>query len=276
MDFTERQLKRIKYFAQSVRLDNPKTINDPAYKFSDLDLYAILEVSAPVHRGQTESETRDEEFYFILLLAKREIYYRLATTTAPFFKIEAEDSRLEKNMRFDHYMELVKSVMEEYDKLYEQKYGKDGNFGDETGTGGVVTVYNTKLYGKHYLRRYQQLNELHTLNLVISGITQTTVNLDWDKYYSTHGADFKNYEVYVSENMIYDEYAPTEQPITLKPLYTITDPRKTKIRVSDLEPGKVYHVLVKSSSLMKGNDSYEQTVFTTLPETMEVEGVEQP
>lgn len=263
MDFTESQLKRIKYFSKSVRLDNPKTLNDPAYQFSDEDLQAILEFSAPIHRGLTIDETPDSEFYMVLLLAKREVYYRLATTTAPFFKMEVDDSRLEKNMRFDHYMKLVESVIEEYDKLYEQKFGKDGQFGDVSGTGGVITVYNSKLYGKPYLRRYNQLNDHQTIDLVISGVGETTVNLDWNKYYSTHGADFKCYEVYVSEEMIYDEYSPVELAINIAPIYTITDPRKTKIRVSDLEPGKVYHVLLKSCSLI-GNDSFEQLVFTTM------------
>ncbi len=260
MNFTDNQLKRIKYFSKSVRLDNPKTMNDPAYQFSDEDLYAILEVSAPIHRGLTIDETPDSEFYMVLLLAKREVYYRLATTTAPFFKIEADDSRLEKNMRFDHYMKLVEAVTEEYNKLYEEKFDDDG-----TGTGGVITVYNSKLYGKPYMRRYQQLNDHQDVNLVISGITETTVNLDWNRYFTTHGADFKCYEIYVSEEMIFDEYSLIEKPIEHLPLYTITDPRKTKVRVSDLSPGKTYHVLVRSCSLI-GNDSFEQKTFTTLGE----------
>ena len=257
MNFTDNQLKRIKYFSKSVRLDNPRTIDDPAYQFSDEDLYAILEVSAPIHRGLTIDETPDSEFYMVLLLAKREVYYRLATTTAPFFKIEADDSRLEKNMRFDHYMKLVEAVTEEYNKLYEDKY--------ESGTGGVLTVYNSKLYGKPYLRRYHQLNDHQDVGVSISGITETSVNLDWNRYFTTHGADFKCYEIYVSEKMIFDEYSPIEEPIDIEPLYVITDPRKTKIRVNDLEPGKTYFTLVRSCSLI-GNDSFEQRIFTTLGE----------
>ena len=271
MSFTESQLKRIHYFRKSVRLDEPRTETDSAFKFTDEDLWSILEYSAPIHRGLTIDQTEDNEFYMVLLLAKREVYYRLATSSAPFFRIEADNSRIEKNMRFDHYMKLVESVVEEYEKLYEQKYGKDGQFGDTPGTNGVLTVYNAKLNRHHYLRRYHQLNELTPVNLRLSTVTRTSVNLDWDRYHSNHGADFKSYEVYVSEDMIYDEYAFDNTPIKIEPLYVINDVRRTKVRIKDLTPDTAYYVLVKFNSLI-GNDSFEQKLFTTMePEETDYE-----
>lgn len=257
MDFTNSQLKRIEYFKKSVRLDNPKTAHDPAYQFSNEDLWAILEYSAPIHRGLSIDETPDSEFYMVLLLAKREIYYRLATTTAPFFRIEADDSRIEKNMRFDHYMKLVETVTKEYDKTYETKYGEDGEFG-----GGTIQVYNAKLYSNRYLQRYNQLDESSPVNLTVSAVTDKSFNLDWDKFTSTHGADFVSYEVYVSEDMIYDEYAYEDKPITVKPLYVIETIRKTKVRVDNLKPNTNYYVLVNRKSRL-GNHSFEQILVTT-------------
>lgn len=262
MEYSSTQLKRINYFRRSVRLDDVTTANDPAYVFSDDDLYGILEVSAPSHTGKGIEETPDNEFYFVLLLAKREIYYRLATTTAPFYPLKAEGASLDKNVRFDHYIKLVETVTKEYEKMYESKYGEDGNFGDETGTGGVVTTYNSKVAGHGYAHRYDTLSSDIPLEVSLSGITTSSVNLDWTRFDSTYGSDFLKYEVYVSEDLIYDEYSPTATKISIPPIYTIKEVRKTKIRVTDLEPDKDYFVLVRTTSRL-GLQGFFQLPFKT-------------
>lgn len=263
MSFTLEQKKRIDYFRRSVRLDDVTTANDPAYKFSDEDLWGILEFSAPVHRGNSIDNTPNEEYYFVLLLAKREIYYRLATTTAPFYPLSAEGASLEKNVRFDHYIKLVETVTEEYDNMYEKVYGNSGD-DDPTGTGGVLTTYNTKLYGKPYLRRYDILSDDIFVELHASGITETSVNLDWTRFDTIGGSDFLEYRIYASEEMIYDEYSPLGDSIKIKPLYIIENVRKTKIRVTDLEPGKEYFLLVEVKST-RGQKGLSQITIATKP-----------
>ena len=264
MDFTEQQQKRIEYFRRSVRLDDATTINDPAYQFTDEDLWGILEVSAPIHVGATIDETPDKDFYFVLLLAKKEIYYRLATTTAPFYPLSAEGASLEKNVRFDHYLKLVQTVMAEYADLYDRAYGGGSVEEDITGTGGVLTTYQAKLYGKSYLQRYNNLSDDIPITLEASNITQDSVNLDWTRFEATMGVDFLKYEIFVYEDLIYDEYSPTSHKITVKPLFIITDIRKTKIRVTDLEPNKEYYILAKVSSLLNIS-GISQIKIKTLP-----------
>lgn len=267
MEFTQKQQSRINYFRRSVRLDSAATQNDSAYVFSDDDLWGILEVSAPIHLGKTIEETPDNEFYYVLLLAKREIYYRLATTTAPFYPLSAEGAKLDKNVRFDHYIKLVETVTKEYERLYDQKYGDDNNFGDETGTGGVVTTYQSIVRGHHYNKRYAMLAELEPLELTVSGITETTANLDWNRFNSSYGSDFLNYEVFVHDDLILDEYSPnpTDKLAVENPLYMIGDIRKTKIRITDLEKGKSYYVLVRANS-RAGITAYAQIQFSTISE----------
>lgn len=249
--------KRIDYFRKSVRLDSLATVNDKEYNYTDEDLLNILEYVSPTHVGKSFSETPNEEFYFVLLLAKREIYNRLATTSAPFYPLEAEGASLKKNIRFDHYIKLVEVVTKEYNDLYDKKYNENGEFGQ-----AVVKTTQAKIKKRGYEKRYYDNTVPFNLELLISGITTSSINLDWNKYSSSHGGDFLRYEVFMDEEIIYDEYDINPE-IKIKPIFVTENIHKTKLRLNGLKENTPYYILVRVINT-RNIIAYKQDVITTL------------
>lgn len=259
--FTEVQQKKIDYLRESVRLKTPDVETDPVYQFTDETLYDILETVTPLHSVfHTIEDIPKSEMYFVMLLARKEIYYRLATSTAPFYPLSAEGAKLEKNIRFDHYLALIKQVTKEYEDTMKRVGTVEGD--DPTGTGGYLTTYNAKLRGKTYERRYQDLSDNPEIELEVSGVTSTSINLDWTKYSSTHGSDFTRYYVYISTEPIYDEYDVTPIDSSIKPDFVVEDIRRNKLRISDLLPSTKYYVLVRVDTIY-GLTGYSQKSFNT-------------
>lgn len=266
MAITEEQLKKVKYLRESVRLQSPDTVNlDPDYKFTDEELYSILETVTPAHNpGYTLGDLPSNQFYFVILLAKKEIFYRLASTTAPFYPLSAEGAKLEKNVRFDHYLALIKVIMEEYEAMKELS-----SEGDAGGSGGTIQTYQASLLGqgKTYYGRYVTLTEEPFVELELSGITQTSVNVDWTKYDVTIDTNFLRYSVFISTTPVYDEYSVKPIDPALKSNYSIEDVRRTKIRISDLIPDTEYFVLVRTENKF-GISGYAQKSFRTEAEVV--------
>ena len=259
MAFTTEVQKKIDYLRASVRLQAPDTETDPAYKFTDEELHYILETVTPAHNSTYDIATLpNTDVYYVMLLAKKEIFYRLASSTAPFYPLSAEGAKLEKNVRFDHYMALIKSLQDEYDNMTEA-----GNSGDDAGAGnGTVQTYQALLWGKPYAKRYHELADNPLVDLSISGVTQTSVNLDWSKYSNTHGTHFDRYAIYFATAPIYDEYGVDPIDKTLKPNYVLNDVRRTKLRISGLLPDTEYFVLVRTDSRI-GLTGFSQKSFRT-------------
>ena len=166
MSFTQEQLNKINYLRASVRLQQPNIEIDPAYKFSDEDLWAILTIVTPAHNSNYTIDTLpDSEFHFVVLLAKKEIYYRLATSTAPFYPLSAEGASLQKNVRFDHYMALVQQVEKDYENAV--KLAKENEFGE-------VQSYEQLAQGWYFTNRNYNLAKKPTVELTVSNITSTS------------------------------------------------------------------------------------------------------
>lgn len=260
MTYTDSQLKRINYLRASVRLQAPETETDIAYKFTNDDLYGILEVVTPVHAKDFTIDTLpDSMFYFTVLLAKREIYYRLASSTAPFYPLSAEGAKLEKNVRFDHYLSLVKVTMEEYDSLTSS--GGSGSGSDDLFS-GTISTYQATLGGDTYFRRFMELADSPEVTLTVGMIGETSANLDWTRFDSTLGVNFMEYRIYVDTNPIYDEYGILPISPLAKPVFVSRDVRRTKIRVDELIPDTTYYALVETET-RHGLKGYSQVEFKT-------------
>lgn len=260
-DFTKEQQTKIDYLRESVRLKTPDVETDPVYQFTDETLYHILETVTPLHSVyHTIEDIPKSEMYFVMLLARKEIYYRLATSTAPFYPLSAEGAKLEKNIRFDHYLALIKQVTKEYEDTMKRVGSVEED--DPTGTGGLLTVYNAKLRGQTYDKRFYDLSDTPYVDLELSGITPTSVNLDWTRYDSTHGSDFVRYYVYISTKPIHDEYSITPVDPSISPSFLVDNARRTKLRISDLEPSTKYYVLIRVDTLY-GLTGYSQKSFNT-------------
>lgn len=262
MAYTEEQQKKIDYFRASVRLQAPDVETDVAYKFSDDDLWAILSTVTPTHIATATIETLpDSEFNFVLMLAKKEIYYRLATTTAPFYPLSAEGASLQKNVRFDHYIALVEQVMKDYETMMDiaNGGGSSGDDGEDLGTGGEVRSYEQMLQGYHYTCRNYNLADRPTVELTLGTPTETSVTLDWTKF--DRGL-FSSYSIYLSETPVIDEYVENIFVSDIPAKFFTVDIHRLKYRIDGLDPEKLYFVCVVARD-RNGLFGFAQQSFTT-------------
>lgn len=234
-----------------MRLQDPAIETDEAYIFSDDNLWSIIEDSVTTFDKSYNSDSLPSEYWpYVLTLARREVFWQLATSTAPYYRLEAEGAVLEKNMRFDHYYKLIQLIDDEYELMLEQ-----------IGGSGVIESIDVTTKQYHYGLYNYEKQEAPTINLQVSGITATTVNLDWNKFNAKNGM-FNAYKIYCETSSVVDPYAET--PITATAKHVITDIHKNKYRLSNLLPNTLYYVVVVSQD-RNTRYGYEEVSFTTLP-----------
>ena len=242
----------VPYLRKSLLLDDPTINTDSAFQYTDEDLADILEMSLYEHNpNYTLENFPKQESTFVVLLAKKEIYYRLATASAPLYPLKAEGAELRKDYRFNHYMELLKLVTSEYTTRYDK-------FTREL----PIQQGNLLVARKHYTTEFYNSMEQTGLELYIDNITTNNVEFRWDKF-DFIGGLFDSYSIYVSESTIYDVYTNSIDEGATK-VVEIRDIHRNAYRITDLEPNKEYHILVVSKNYNGFKECVEEK-FTTLP-----------
>jgi hypothetical protein len=224
----------LNWLEESLRLDDSSVLQDPAYTILKSQLPSIYTLAILAHDpSYTEDTIPEEEVFFAILKAKTEVYYRLATTSAPFYPITAEGAELRKDYRFEHYMSLIRRVGQEYDSMWE-KFQE----------GKPIDVITVKLAKYHYtLREFNNANiPKVTAKLVNAGTRY--LDISWNKF-DVIGGLFARYNVYVHTEPIYDEFE-LELNKSAKLMADITNIHLTKFRIKGLTPDTNYYVLVVS------------------------------
>ena len=242
----------VRYLRSSLKLQDPEIVTDEAYRYTDEELEDVLRMLIPAQNpSYTEKTFPKNEEHFLILLAKKEIYYRLATATAPLYPLSAEGAELRKDVRFDHYMSLIRSVESEYSlswSMYESTK--------------EIQVSDVFLERNHFtLRNYENAHK-PIVELSVDNVTQTSIDISWNKFTAQRGK-FAEYKVYIGTSPIYDEYEDIIDP-EAKLLVTITDIHKTKYRIKGLDLDTKYYVGVVSVDVNKLKGVYFEEV-TTLP-----------
>lgn len=225
----------VKYLRHSLSLKDEGVEQDPAYTFSDDDLFDILEMGIITHNSEYNIETfPKEEYPFLILLSKKEVCWRLALSSAPFYPLRAEGAELRKDYRFEHYMSLIRQIEAEYSSRREAFDRQNPSAIKE----GVIFSLN-----KHFNRNQINLQQAPKIEVNVVNITQATLDIEWSKFASVGGV-FSHYELYISEHTIYDEFEDIldEKAKVAK----LTDINRTKFRFKELKPDTEYHILVKS------------------------------
>lgn len=221
----------IDYLRKNLSLTDPNVENDPAYQFSDEDLQDILEMKA-LERGYTFSNLPTEEIPLVMLLAKKEVLWRLALSSAPFYPISSEGAGLQKNVRFDHYMALIKQLEIEYQNLLAT--GQYINIGRNIG--------EILLEKKYFSRRNKALAENKNVLISVDKVGTDYINISWEVP-NLNKLFFYRYKIYVDTKPIIDDYA--DEVINEKALLkVIEDVRRTKFRIKDLQSDMEYYIVV--------------------------------
>jgi hypothetical protein len=243
----------VDYLRASLTLQDPAVETDSAYVFTDETLQSILANALLAISPTSTLVTMSKEIeYPLMLLGKKEVYWRLATSSAQYYPLTVEGVSITKNVRFDHYIGLIKQVDAEYKNYL------------ASGKGAIITssdVGEIILPSRHFSRRNYELYQAQVLTLSADNIYANMVELSWTKFNRTIGQFFA-YLLYLSTSPIVDNYSQ-DKLSDEKLIATLRDIHNTKYRISNLTPATKYYVAVgaKDSNEIVG---YSEISFTTL------------
>ena len=233
------KLETVKYLRMSLVLKDPDIETDEAFKFTDDELWSIIQLVIPNHNPSYTVENYPiNERYFAVLLAKKEVYYRLATASAPFYPLKAEGAELRKDYRFQHYLALIRRVEAEYTLMW-----------DKFDSNRTIEIGDVLLQSKHFTARNYQLATIPTVELSIGTVRSDSIDVSWTKFDVPVGM-FSNYSLYISETPIYDEYENTIDRKAKKVAFII-DYHRDKYRIKGLTPSTTYFVAIVSEDINK-------------------------
>lgn len=247
----------VQYMRLAMRIQDPSGSSQDSAYLSMTDEEILLYLNVAMTRDFPEVPSLDtlppENVYPLTLLARKDLYYTLATIDAPLFDIGADNNNyLKRSQRFDHYMKLIAQADKEY-----QDYLENGGAG-----GNTVSSYNVLLPSRYNTRYNYERGSIPAPVLYIQSVGEDYVEISW----SVKMSRFYMYRVYVSESEIIDPYVIGSSSCHVmsdaKLIATIKDIHQNKCRIEGLSPGTEYHiavVAVEMSSLM----GYREMTFTT-------------
>lgn len=192
----------------------------------------------------------------LILFAKKELYFTLATRVAPQVDLGADNNNyIKRDQRFQHYLALIKQVDDEIEDAINDEEDGGG------GTNGFVMTYDTTLPNRYFTPYNFDKGNVPTVRGVIQAVTDTTIEVAWKTSYIS---EFLHYRVWVSDEPVLDLYGGKQKiPKGLRPVYTTKDPHEALCRIEDLEPGTAYYVVV-SATAKTGLTGYQQLEAQTL------------
>ena len=249
----------IQYLRSSMMISDPNIGEDSAYlSLTDEELLLYLNVTLGRYYPQVRSvdSIPNNLIYPVTLLTKKDLFYTLATSTAPLFDLGADNNNyLKRSQRFDHYLKLIAQVEDEY-----QNYLENGGEG-----GNVITTHNVILPTRYNTRYNYENGIIPTPIITVDQIGEDYADISWE----VHLSKFFRYKVYLSESPIvmldgFNTKISSEADL----LYTIQDVHKKQCRISGLDKNKTYHVAV-SASEMSSLIGYDEV-------TIEIKDTEEP
>lgn len=228
----------VRYLRLNVNIQNAD-VTDTAYlsmKDEDIELYLSVVLTRDFPQVPSLDLIPQEDIYPVVLLAKKELYFALASMDAPLYDLTADNNnQIKRSQRFEHYMKLIQAVDEEYNQ-----YNEDGG----AGTRNTLTSYDVLISDRYATRRNYEKGFVPTLSLRVTGVSETTIELLW----SVQLSRFEKYEVYISEEQIYDEYSIGQSVSPeAKLVAKILNVHQNKCRIEGLLPNTVYHVMVSAT-----------------------------
>ena len=257
----------IKLLRSSVNVQSEETeVIDTAYlqmTDDDIELFIKLGVSRAYPNITDLSELPSGSEYPIILLAKIELYLKLAVLKADKIDMGADNNNyLKQDQRFQHYMKLVEEARAEYESWLE-------NEGQ-----GEVSSYDVLLSNRHYTQRNFEKQVTPKVSLKVDQVTNEDVSFHWEVSNTSH---FGRFKVYISKTPIVDmhnEGVTYDKKINegAKLILSTSNIRNTYHKVGNLETDTTYYVAVIS---IERNQvfGYSEVSFTTLPLLEEEEEV---
>lgn len=242
----------IAYLRQSCIIQDPSGVTpiDPVFlSLTDDQISLVLQVAVgKVCPSELIDSLPDDFTYPVILTAQKELYFQLASNSAPLFPISADGASLQKNIRFDHYMTLVSAVSAEYQSFLN--------------TGAQIAVGNLTLGSRYYTQRNLDLAKKPVIVLNVDEVFTDHVHVSWRL---SNIDRFSNVKLYIGSSEIVNIYAEESLIISAEAvlLATITDLHRTVSSVGNLTANTHYHIaaVVQEKNGLKG---YSEITVTTL------------
>lgn len=249
--------------------DGSSSIYDQYYlKMTDDDIKLFIKLGVTRAYPDVEdlSELPDGSEFALVLLAKIELYMKLAVIVAPKVDLGADNNNyIKQDQRFNHYMKLVEDAKAQYDDWLEN---------ESTGA-NTVSSYDVLLSNRHYTRRNYEKQVTPKVKVYIDEVTGDSVKFHWKMTNTSH---FGRFKVYFSTSPIMNVFADgadykskiAQDAQLVKSTGNIRDTYHT---VTGLEPENTYYIAVIS---LERNQvfGYAETTFTTLEDVTDEEDVE--
>lgn len=267
MLLTIEELVRTLRSAVNVQQEEAEVI-DPAYlsmSDEDLMLFVKLAVSRAYPNVTDLSELPSGSDYPVVLLAKIELYTKLAVMKADKVDMGADNNNyLKQDQRFQHYMKLVDTAKSQYDSWL-----------DNEGQ-GEVSSFDVLLDNRHYTHRNYEKQAKPKVLLGIDSVTTNSIDFHWKVSNTSH---FSRFKVYISQSPIVDLF--TDGSMSHKDhvdsgavlVLSTSDIRHVQKRILNLDPETTYYVAVLC---IERNQvwGYAETPFNTLPEIADEEDID--
>jgi hypothetical protein len=244
----------VKYLRSNVNIQASGTTDTAYLSMSDEDIELYLEIV--LTRDFPDVASLDyvptEDIYALILLSKKELYFTLATVSAPDYDLSANGASLSRTQRFEHYMELIKQCDEEYNSYYEQ-----GGTGRNTLTSYDVVL--TERAGTHY--NYEH-GFIENPIVIVDDLGTDYISITWKH----NTSKFLNCRLYLSKSPIVDLHlVGSHIDSTANLVETFTDSQQKAYKFSRLEKGVTYYLAVVIMNTT-GLTGFKQMKVTTLSE----------
>lgn len=244
----------IKLLRNSIFIQDPDIapVDEDLLAMKDEDFIPVLQMClANVDPNATLDDIEDDRVYPMIILAKIELYSRLAVKTAPKYSLtSATGVQLKRAEVFDHYYKLIEQCQNDY-KIYKSTGGR-------TLTNEEV-ITHVVLDNRYFSQRNYNLANNPKVTLKIDTVYADKIEVSWGKIKVNK---FARFELYLDKKPIYDKYTSKVSPSATK-LAVIKDIHQKCCRIESLDQDTKYYllILIEERNGLKG---YSEVEFTTL------------
>lgn len=246
----------IQYLKESCFIDDPTMVEDSVFlALTDEELTQMLEVANSKVKTSLFHLTEQEDIlYALVLLAKQDVYSRLALKYAIQYDIGGEDGRVSKSQRFEHFSKLMELAKDEWRDYVQEQQAQV----DVSNSSSYSNLANGQMFiDRHY---FSPRNVMYHNKPVVVGNTDnfstTTIDVSWKIKKINH---FKETTVYIGESPVYDKY---ENTVTGEVVFNTQDLHRNCCRIKNLKPNTTYYIAFVVSELNGLKGIYELVVTT--------------
>lgn len=251
----------VSFLRSSCLIDDPELVSDSSYiALTDVELTDILRiVCSRVHKHTNVESMSESKLYPVILLAKKELYHRLAVSSANEYTLGGEAGTLNRSDRFSHFYKLIEAVQKEYEQWVEEEtlntdVSNTTNYGNGYSNGEIF------LSSRYYSMRNYNHASKPVVELSIDNLYENSVEISWSIKKLNR---FRCIKVFIHDNFIVDKYDKNRVNKEAKLLLNSRDIQNNTLRIANLDSEKLYFLAIILEE-QNGLIGYDEVQFVTL------------